>query len=80
MDIDPKHIEPISSGIEIIGASSDMMILDLGDNNDDYKVGDPVDFSMNYMAVLRAMNSEYVDKIVDSKINAHQLKILEHHN
>ncbi|MFL9832580.1 alanine racemase [Chryseobacterium terrae] len=77
LDIDPKNIQPLSPGIEIIGASSDMMILDLGDNNYDYHVGDTVDFSMNYMAVLRAMSSEYVDKIVNNKINAPYSEILE---
>lgn len=80
LDIDPKHIQPASSEIEIIGASSDMMILDLSDNKNEYRVGDTIDFSMSYMAVLRAMNSEYVDKIIDHIINANELKILEHSN
>ncbi|RZJ34370.1 MAG: alanine/ornithine racemase family PLP-dependent enzyme, partial [Chryseobacterium sp.] len=77
LDIDPKNTSPISSGMKIIGASSDMMILDLEDNSNDYHVGDTIDFSMNYMAVLRAMNSEYVDKIIDHKTDVNQLKILE---
>lgn len=80
LDVDIRHIEPLSSGIEIIGASSDMMILDLANNDRDYHVGDTIDFSMNYMAVLRAMNSEYIDKVVEHKINAHQFKILENSN
>lgn len=80
LDIDPKNINPLSIGIEIIGASSDMMILDLGDNVHDYHVGDTVDFSMNYMAVLRAMSSEYVDKIVDNKSKVQHHKILEYSN
>ncbi|CAD7813256.1 Ornithine racemase [Chryseobacterium aquaeductus] len=78
LDVDPKQIVPLSAGIEIIGASSDMMILDLSDNIYNFQVGDTIDFSMNYMAVLRAMNSEYVDKVVDYKTNAKQLKILAH--
>ncbi|SDL73434.1 alanine racemase [Chryseobacterium taihuense] len=80
LDIDPKNIRPKSSGVEIIGASSDMMILDLADNGDDYHIGDTIEFSMNYMAVLRAMNSEYVDKKIEKKISAKHLKILEHLN
>lgn len=80
LDIDPKNISPNSAGIKIIGASSDMMILDLEDNSNAYHVGDTIDFSMNYMAVLRAMNSEYVDKIIDHKIDVNQLKILENSN
>lgn len=64
LDIDFNDILPLNSGIEMIGASSDMLILDLGDNSNHFQVGDTIDFSMNYMAVLRAMNSNYVDKIV----------------
>lgn len=71
LDIDPKHICPIPPGIEILGASSDMMVLNLSDNHSCYQVGDTIDFSMNYMAVLRAMNSVYVDKIIDHKITVH---------
>ncbi|MCY0978198.1 alanine/ornithine racemase family PLP-dependent enzyme [Chryseobacterium wangxinyae] len=80
LDIDPTQINPINDDIEIIGASSDMMILDLSDNLQNYQVGDTVDFSMNYMAVLRAMNSDYVDKIVDNKLDLKRLKILEDKN
>lgn len=68
LDIDLKDIESLVPGIEIIGASSDMLILDLGENSENLEVGDTIDFSMNYMAVLRAMNSDYVDKKVDTEI------------
>jgi len=74
LDIDPDHITPIDKNIKIIGASSDMMILDLGNNDRNFKVGDTIDFSMNYMAVLRAMNSDYVDKIVNTAKNKSNTK------
>lgn len=76
LDIDPKNISPVNPQITIIGASSDMMILDLSENKMNFKVGDTIDFRMNYMAVLRAMNSDYVDKVVDNKIHE-KVKILE---
>ena len=66
LDIDHKDISALVPGIEIIGASSDMLILDLGENTENLEVGDTIDFSMNYMAVLRAMNSDYVDKKVQT--------------
>ena len=77
LDIDHKNIKPKNPEIEIIGASSDMLILELGTNDSDFKVGDTVDFSMNYMAVLRAMNSDYVDKKVEKTIHSKDFKILE---
>lgn len=80
LDIDHSQIEPITKGIRIIGASSDMMILDLSDNPNNLKVGDTVDFSMSYLAVLRAMNSEYVDKAIVHEIAPTDLKILENKN
>ena len=68
LDIDHKDIEPLFPNVEIVGASSDMLIIHLGENPNELKVGDTLDFSMNYMAVLRAMNSDYVDKKVDAEI------------
>lgn len=64
LDTDFNNIMPKLQGINIIGASSDMLILDLEDNSYGIRVGDTLEFSMNYMAVLRAMNSDYVDKKV----------------
>jgi predicted amino acid racemase len=67
LDIDYRDIVPLVEGIEIIGASSDMLILALGENESQLEVGHTIDFSMNYMAVLRAMNSDYVDKKIDTE-------------
>ncbi|WP_010253740.1 alanine racemase [Myroides injenensis] len=63
LDIDKEHITAIWKDIEFVGASSDMMVIDLGDNNRDLKVGDTIPFHMDYMGILRIMNSDYVDKI-----------------
>lgn len=65
LDIDVKNIFPLDEEIEILGASSDMMILDIKENEKEFKVGDEINFGMNYLAVLRAMNSDYVDKKVE---------------
>ncbi len=64
LDIDVKQIFPLSDGIEILGASSDMMILNMTDGRKPFKVGDEIEFGMNYLAVLRAMNSDYIDKVL----------------
>lgn len=62
LDIDIEHITPLDNNLEIVGGSSDMIVLDIGDNNDNIKVGDTIPFHMNYMGILRIMNSDYVDK------------------
>ena len=53
---------PVDKKITFIGASSDMLVVDLDDTRKKYKVGDVVSFKMKYMGVLRIMNSKYIDK------------------
>lgn len=64
LDIDPKFLEPLNADIEIIDASSDMLVVDVGANAGDYKVGDMVGFRLKYMGALGIMNSNYIDKVV----------------
>ena len=65
-DTDPEGLTA-SSGIEIVGASSDHLILDLGNNK--VPVGAEVTFQPNYSAVVRAMTSPFVAKIL--KVRTH---------
>ncbi|HAQ69965.1 MAG TPA: amino-acid racemase [Flavobacteriales bacterium] len=63
LDISPEFLMPEHEGIEITGASSDMLVLDLGDKSR-YKVGDLVPFKIKYMGALALMNSDYIEKKV----------------
>uniref|UniRef100_A0A7C3RVS6 Alanine/ornithine racemase family PLP-dependent enzyme n=1 Tax=Dictyoglomus thermophilum TaxID=14 RepID=A0A7C3RVS6_DICTH len=60
-DIDPQGIIPEIPGIEVLGATSDYTVVDIGDY--DLKVGDSLSFSLNYSALLQAFTSPYVKKI-----------------
>lgn len=60
----PDFLIPEDPEIQIIGASSDMLILDLGKNSDQYHVGDLVRFKLKYMGALRLFNSYYIEKQV----------------
>jgi ornithine racemase len=62
LDVDSKHIKPIDKKCEIVGGSSDMFVLDLNDNPNNYKIGDLLEFKMDYMGVLRVLNSKYIEK------------------
>lgn len=62
LDVEPNHIFPTSKNIKIVGYSSDMMVVDLGEDYKQYKVGSLVEFNLNYMGILRVMNCDYVDK------------------
>jgi len=64
LDIDTKNIFPVDKGIEFVGASSDMIVVDIGNNRKKYKVGDFIKFNLNYMGALSILNSNYIDKKV----------------
>ena len=63
-DVKHEGLIPKDRGITILGASSDHMILDVTNTEKDYKVGDVIEFDVNYGALLAAATSEYVNKVV----------------
>lgn len=67
---EPTALEPTIDGVEIIGSSSDHMMMDITDAVEDIKVGDVLEFNMAYTAVMRGMVSpylrkEYIDEDID---------------
>lgn len=61
-DVDISQLTPVDKNIIVIGGSSDHLILDINDCNQDYKIGTAVKFDLSYSAVLQCMTSEYVYK------------------
>lgn len=64
-DIDPSGLGP-PPGISILGASSDHLVVDSSNYRDSLNVGDEIPFQLNYSALLRAMTSPYVAKIMNT--------------
>ena len=62
LDIEIKSITPANKRHKLSGASSDMIILDIGRNSGKLKTGDMVEFKLDYMGVLRILNSGYIEK------------------
>jgi predicted amino acid racemase len=62
-DIDPEGMHPIDSEIYVLGASSDHLILNVDNSQEDYKVGGIVKFKLNYSSLLRAATSPFVEKV-----------------
>lgn len=60
-DVVPGGLTPHDSRVEILGASSDHLIVNLT-GAPDYKAGDVLSFNLDYGALLRAYTSEYVTK------------------
>ena len=61
-DVAYDSLYPIDKGLEIIGASSDHLIIDFTESKQQYKVGDIVKFNLHYGAALGAFTSKYVTK------------------
>lgn len=64
LDINPKYLIPTDDQLNVIGASSDMLVVELGANEQNYKVGDVLNFDLKYMGALSIMNSRYIGKEV----------------
>ena len=66
-DVDIDSMTPLDSRIEIMGGSSDHIILDLThctkETGPTYQVGDKIEFSLGYGGLLKVMTSPYVEKV-----------------
>jgi len=65
LDIDPKYLIMDDYDFEVAGASSDMLVIDLGQNKHKYKVGDMLRFKLKYMGALAILNSSYIEKKIE---------------
>lgn len=59
-DVIVKDLQPLNKQVEILGSSSDHIILNL--NKADYKIGDKIKFNMKYGALVHLFTSKYVKK------------------
>jgi predicted amino acid racemase len=64
LDTDVTGLTPNNPKHLIAGASSDLMVVNLGEESGGLKVGDTIKFSPNYAAFLRAMSTKYIEKYV----------------
>ena len=62
-DVEIDNLTPILTGIDILGGSSDHLILDVSDVAEDIAVGSEVCFYLQYGALAHAMVSPYVSRV-----------------
>ncbi len=62
LDINSDYLIPEDKTFRFVGASSDMLVLDIDDNDQCYKVGDLIPFDLKYMGALSLLNSNYIEK------------------
>ena len=62
-DTDIDSMGPLDEKIDILGGSSDHIILDVTKSDTEYKVGDVVRFVLGYGGMLKTATSPYVEKV-----------------
>jgi len=62
-DVDVDGIVPVDTGMQILGGSSDYLVVDVTEASRTVRVGDTLAFSLKYGALLAAMISAYVEKV-----------------
>lgn len=62
-DVDERQLYFFDSGVKIIGATSNYLVMDVEESDREYRVGDVLGFRAGYGAVLRAFLSPYVEKV-----------------
>lgn len=68
LDTEVSGLKPIKPHYQIAGASSDLSVLNIGDNPDALQIGDSIEFKLNYSALLHLMAGNYVRKTVHPSI------------
>ena len=61
-DVVFSSLYPVDKKVEIVGGSSDHMIIDVTESDKNYKIGDILKFYLAYPAMLFLFNSSYVYK------------------
>lgn len=64
-DVNMNDLIPIDSSIELIGSSSDHLIVNVTNSTYLYKVGDIIKFKLRYGGILSCSTSEYVEKVIE---------------
>jgi len=66
LDVPFEHLIPFDEGINIVGGASDLLVVDVSESKEDYKLGDEIRFRLDYAALLALMHSRYVDRVIST--------------
>ncbi len=75
LDTDISGLTPLNPEHQIAGASSDITVVNLGDDPGGLKVGDTIEFRLNYAALLHLMNCRYITKVVEPPLEEFQASV-----
>ncbi|MFZ5647891.1 MAG: alanine/ornithine racemase family PLP-dependent enzyme [Bacillota bacterium] len=63
-DVYTEGLAPCAANINIIGSSSDHLIVDVTDSDIRWRIGMEIPFSVDYAALMSAMASPYIEKVI----------------
>ncbi len=69
LDTALSGLTPIDPNHRIVGASSDITVVSIGDHTGGLNVGDLIKFRVNYSALLRLMSSKYIKKEINPPLD-----------
>lgn len=67
VDSDITGLTPINESFQIVGASSDLTVVNVGDDCSGVEVGHTISFRVSYSALVRLMSNPYTDKAVTNE-------------
>jgi len=70
LDTNIAGLTPVDPRFKIAGASSDVTVVNLGDNDRQLKIGDEIRFRPDYGALVRLMIGKYITKEVRPEIGS----------
>ncbi len=68
LDTDVAGLTPLNPIHRIAGASSDVTVLNIGDDDAGLHIGDTIRFRCNYSALLRLMIGKYTEQIIEPSV------------
>ncbi len=70
LDTEVGGLEPIEPGFQVAGASSDILVVNVGADHQGLDVGDHIRFRTSYSAFVRLMSARFVDAVVEPPLEA----------
>lgn len=65
VDTDVAGLTPANPDYRIAGASSDITVVNVGEERGDIRVGNSLKFKLNYSSLVRLMNDKYIDVVLE---------------
>ncbi len=69
LDTDVTGLTPLNPAHRIAGASSDVTVLNIGDDDAGLRIGDTIQFRGNYSALLRLMIGKYTERVIEPSVD-----------